>query len=175
MNCEIKRQRIVIGEGKEHTVLKKPDSNIVLKTPKPIHMFLMFGRDRAETLRQELAEAQRLIENTEVKIPRTLIYSTHEFKIAGIRTSGYVIGQKFVKEDGSIEDIKAHLEKYNNSKLINIFNTEHQNFISNKGVLYWIDPTRGIVGRLLENMKIMKSSTYRSIRHKVFHALGVQK
>ncbi len=162
--------RQVFSEGMEHVVLRprSGNPNFLLKQSRWLNAFLMIGRDQAVILRQEFAESQSLLEGTGVAIPRTHIIKTKERKILGIPVRGYVMGQEYIrKDDNSIPDPREHLSRKGLTSLVDEHKHEPRNFIGNGGVLYWIDPTKGTIGRLLENTKIMKLETYRKVRVKL--------
>ena len=169
MGKEVCREREVIAQGMEHSVLRplsrKPD--IVLKVPRPFDYLTMLGQNRAAVLRQERAEALALLEGTDVKIPETFIYG-NEKKIAGVfTTNGYVIGQRYVEEDKSVSDIATHLADQGLHTLVDEYVHEPRNFVSHGGIVYWVDPTKGTIGRFLESRKLMKVETYRKIRRRL--------
>lgn len=166
MSNERFRGRPVIAQGIENTVMRG-ERDLVLKVPRPFNCLSMIGRNPVEVLRQELAEAQELIEGTKVIIPRTMILTGRKRIVPGIHIKTYVIGQKYVEEDGTILNPQQHLADQGLDTLVEEHKHEPRNFISDNGVLYWIDPTRGTVGRILETTKIMKLETYRKLRRKL--------
>jgi hypothetical protein len=166
MSIEAFRGRQKISQGAEHFVLRPilHETDIVLKIATPLNYLFMLGADQAEIIRQELVEAQGLVNGTNLKIPRTHIMAGERLSVLGTNTRGYVVGQKYIEEDESVPDIGTFLANEGLTSLIDEYKYEPHNFISNKGVVYWVDPTKGLAGRFLEHMKIMKLEDYRKLR-----------
>ncbi len=161
-------ERELIARGMEHRVWKSKKGNpdIVLKTPRLANHLSLLGFDPASKMRQELAEAKVSLTNTDIRIPRTLIYGVSKRIIANLRIASYVIGQKHIREDGSIHNHQGHLESQGLPSLVQECKHEPKNFISEKGTLYWVDPTRGMMGRVLERTGLIKLEDYRKFRAK---------
>lgn len=167
MSSERFRGRPILSQGMENIVLRgKSDS--VLKISRPFNSIsmIMAGRNQADVLREELAEARALVSGTSVRIPRTIILSGKERNILGMHTKPYVMGQRYVEEDETVSNIQSHLAEQGLDTLVEEYRHEPRNFISNNGTVYWVDPTKGTVGRMLETTKLMKLETYRKIRRK---------
>ena len=78
----------------------------------------------------------------------------------------YVIGQRYIQEDGSVQEVQERLANNGLRSLVDEYKHEPRNFITQDGIIYWVDPTRGTVGRILERTRIMKVDTYRKIRRR---------
>lgn len=169
MKTECSNRREIISKGMENIVLRPAtrSPNIVLKIPRIVNYLSMLGRDQAEVLRQELAEAYALVDKTTVRIPKTIVISGKERWMLGIKTRGYVIGQRYIEEDGTVPDMANHLSGQGLNSLVDEYKHEPRNFVSNSGIVYWIDPTKGTAGRVLDDTKMMKLETYRRIRRKL--------
>jgi len=168
MEKEIDGRRVLIGM--EHRVFQYPPNkpNIDIKISRPFNYLLMLGQDQAAVLHKELLEARELVEGTKVRIPGTLIYETKERNIAGkVPTRGYIMVQHHVQEDKSVLDIATHLADQGLHTLVDEYVHEPRNFVSYGGIVYWVDPTKGIFGRFLESRKLMKVETYRKIRRRL--------
>ena len=163
------RGRQIIAMGMENVVLRpaSDDLNIVLKVSRPFNYLSMVGGSQAEVLRQELKEAQTLVADTQIRIPRTLIYEGRERRMLGIRTKGYVIGQEYIAEDRTVVDVEKHLSDQKLPSLVDEYTHEPRNFIASGGFVYWIDPTNGTIGRVLKNTGIMKLEDYRKLRRRL--------
>jgi hypothetical protein len=162
------RPREVIAQGMEHNVLRpasgRPD--IVVKTPRPFNTLSMVGRDPAQVLRQELREARESVHGTEVQVPRTMILGINKSVLGVIPVRRYVIGQRYIQEDESVPDVQGKLTNNGLNSLVDEHKHEPRNFITQNGIIYWVDPTRGTVGRILERTRVMKLDTYRRIRRR---------
>lgn len=169
MSLEHNTRWQVLSEGIENTVLRPVSGvpNIVLKIPRPLNYLSMLGRDQAGVLRQELGEAKTLVEGTAIQIPSTVIRDGTERSILGLKTRSYLIRQQYVEEDGTVSDVEGHLSQQGLPTLVDEYKHEPRNFVSNSGVVYWIDPFKGTAGRVLEDTKIMKLETYRRVRKKL--------
>lgn len=147
-------ERERIGQGYEHTVYRaKHNPEWVLKKPR-IHQYFS---SNALQIRQEIQEKQELLAESTIKIPETRIFSLQK---------GYVIAQKFIDEDNSVE-VEEHLQEQNIPHVMHRYHNNPQNFISNSGAVYWVDPTKGFVTRLLERYHIMSEDTYRKTKDRV--------
>lgn len=175
----IESERQLLSSGIEHTVLLSTlrlSLSVVLKKPNCFNYVSMVGKDRAAVLRQELSQAKELIKDTDVQIPRTLIYGVNGRFLYIFPTKGYIIGQEYIEEDGSVPNMQEHLQNQGLVSLVDEYIHEPRNFISRGGIVYWIDPTRGTMGRILESMDIMSLITYRRVRRrmsKVIRFLGL--
>lgn len=170
--------RQIIAKGMENIVLGPVarNSEIVIKVSRPANYLSMIGRDQAAVLRKELNEAQALVEGTNVQIPRTVIHYGKELKVLGLKTKGYVIGQRFIQEDHSVASVGDYLSQQGLTSLVHEHKHEPNNFVTHNSVVYWIDPTKGTVGRVLEDLHIMKLETYRKVRQrfsKVIRFIGL--
>lgn len=167
--------RQMLSNGMEHRVFISNNNSIVLKRPRPLTYLSFLGRNPSSVIRNELVEAQESLNETNVQIPRTLIYSSNN-KRFGMILESYVIGQSFIEEDRSIINPENHLKEQGLDSLVEEYKHEPRNFISNNGILYWIDPTKGIIGRILERMHLMTLKDYRKLRTKIgkfFKTIGL--
>jgi len=149
-------ERKEIGKGWEHRVYNSSvGKQRVVKYPNRVNSFILnrfFGG--IETVRQELAEAQILIENTPLRIPHTHI-------LPGRR--GYVIGQEKIDHDESM-DIRNHLMEIRISYLLEKYNSNPENFAASQGVTYWLDPTKSPIPRILDRTGIITSQQWRGVK-----------
>ncbi len=133
----------LIGEGYEHMVYKRPTSKFVLKTPTPLNIkSIRLSGKGPRALDSEREFWEKMISNSPVRIPPTRMFLS-ESKV-------YIMGQRFIEEDGSIEDVASYLRSQGLQVLARKYELDPTNFKSNQGVLYLIDPTKGIEGRLIE-------------------------
>ncbi len=148
-------ERQFIGRGAEHIAFRssiRPD--LVIKAPYWLNaLSLRFHKNPAELIRQELKEASTLVEGTNIVIPETHVFSSK---------SGYIIAQKYIEEDYSL-DKAAVLDSLDVTRFK--FRRYSPNFISNGGILYWVDPTKPPLHRLLtrtiiSNNLFDKASSY---------------
>lgn len=129
-------ERKKIGQGFEHTVVEsRHHPTIVLKTPRPVNVFLMrlLGQD-PKFIKHEIAISQEKIRGTGVLIPPTRIFT---FK------SSYVMAQSKITADNSIKDIHDYLKNHGTTFLRYKYLHNAFNFISHNNHIYWIDPTNG--------------------------------
>lgn len=160
------RNRELIGRGIEHNVYKaRLGKSAVLKISRFFNR-LSLGINPAPVIRQEREKAQALISNTDVRIPRTLIIS-FDAKVLGVPVKRYVMGQQYIQDDGSVMDIGRHLAGQGLDTLVDEYVHEPRNFKSHKGVVYWVDPTKGTIGRVLETTGVTSLQRYRKIRRKL--------
>jgi len=161
-------RRQFMSQGIEHDVFRPRlgESNEVLKVSRLFNYVSMVGQDRVLVLRQELADSQRLLQGTDIKIPRTLIYRFSKKLFGTFAVNGYVIRQEYVDDDGSVVDVQKRLASQGLTSLVEEYRHEPGNFVASKGILYWVDPTKGTVGRFLESLGVMNLETYRIIRRK---------
>lgn len=157
-------EREYIGEGREHTVyLSATHPEIVLKKPKNLTtLATKLLWNGPEIIRTELQEAHNLVVNTPVEIPHTRVLSLND---------SYVIAQQYIQEDNSA-DIRSILLNSGLDSLVVEYDLNPSNFSSHQNIVYWLDPTRGQIGRLFERFHIMKLPTYRKIRRFTKNILG---
>lgn len=172
----VKSGRKVMAQGMEHIVMfpQKTD-RYVIKIPRKLNRISFWPRNPVESLRKELSEAQQLVEGTRVKIPRTHIHG-RKFNWPNHPFPGYIIRQENILEDQSIPDIGEFLEQENLDSLVQEYRHEPRNFISHCDYVYWIDPTKGLMGRVFERTKVMDIERWRNIRmrlHKPIRKLGL--
>jgi len=169
MSLEGRPVRREIAHGMEHVVFDSVlFKDVVLKVSRQCNLLSMMGRNPAGVLRRELINQQRLVEGTTVVIPTTRIFDR------GVK--GYVVAQEHICEDGSVVDIQGYLEGQGLDTLVDEYLHEPRNFISFRGRVYLIDPTKGTVGRILEDLHIMKLTSYRRVRRKlsgIIRAIGL--
>lgn len=161
MERNIRGKREFIGQGHEHKAyrsLRQP--NHVFKVPRLYSHITLLGENASKVLREEINESRQIIEQTDVEIPRTIIVRMRRKALGLIPIDTYVMGQEFIEDDSSVENISEYLLDQGLESLLTNYKPRPSNFISREGTVYWIDPTRGR-GRLLERLGIMKVSTYR--------------
>ncbi|MDD2823207.1 MAG: hypothetical protein PHQ59_03950 [Candidatus Daviesbacteria bacterium] len=163
----INHGRYVIGKGMEHIVLQPKRKELsewgLVKIPRLQAVLSLWPYEPLQVLRAELREAQVLVVGTKVKIPRTYIHKTRS-GWPGSLFPGYVIRQELIKEDGSVPNIRDVLIQENLHTLAAEHGHEEGNFKSKDGFVYWIDPTKGPAGRILENVGIMNLENWRKLR-----------
>lgn len=160
-------RREFFSQGIEHDVFwPRLGRSEVLKVSRLFNYVSMVGQDRVLVLRQELVDSQRLLQGTDIKIPRTLIYRFNSKLFGLFPVNGYVIRQEYIEGDGSVANVQSYLARQGLTSLVEEYRHEPGNFVARKGVLYWVDPTRGTVGRILESLGLMDLDTYRVIRRK---------
>jgi hypothetical protein len=151
--------REIIGQGHEHTVYRVNNNDEwVLKKPR----FIQRSLYSAQEIQQEITTNTQLLDNENVIIPPTRL-----FPING----SYIIAQKFIEEDFSM-DIREQFLEQDNTYLLQRYNNQPKNFISNQGNIYWIDPTKGPITRILEKYHIMNEPTYRKISDRIKRIIG---
>lgn len=161
--------RAFVGRGIEHDVYRGRNGKTVLKVLRPFNR-LSLGQDPTLVLRGELKEAHALVGSTSVQIPRTLIVG-FDTNVMGVPVKGCVIGQEYIEDDASVLDIGRHLQRQGLDGLVDEYVYEPRNFKSRGGVVYWVDPTRGVGGRILEAIGIMRLQTYRRVKRKLKQAI----
>lgn len=164
------KDRTLLGRGMEHEVyLPSRQNGHVLKVPRGRNLVSIFPEKAVPMIRQELKNAEELVSGTRIRIPDTQV-----FKMPS--RLGYVIKQERIEEDHSVPDVESHLKSQNLQTLVDEFKHEPKNFISSQGTVYWIDPTRGTMGRILERMHVMNIESYRRLRRrasKIIRAVGL--
>jgi hypothetical protein len=138
----------------------------VLKISRPFNRLTLSFGDPVEILREELGVCQKLVEETCVRIPKTQIYRTNSVCFGRFVVRSYVIRQDYVEEDGSVSNIREVLQQQGLVTLLDEYDHEPGNFVGNGGSVYWVDPTRGMVGRLLERTGKMRIEDYRRLRRR---------
>jgi|SRR3989344_74059 len=167
MERKVLNGREVVAVGMEHVVVRPRCENPeVLKKSRLFNSFSFWPKDPREILRQELRDAQSLVSGTNLAIPRTQIYGVDR-DFFGFKINGFVVRQDFIEEDGSVSDVQKYLADQNLDSLVEELRHEPRNFISRKGIVYWVDPTRGTIGRMLERLGVMKVERYRKIRRRM--------
>lgn len=134
---------ISLGGGLEHKVWQRSDApDIVFKTPKKINAVLLnryFGG--VQKVRDELEEAGKTAETVGLKAPRTIIEPFGK---------NYMMAQEYIQDDHSVTDIDERLRNCGNEDFLTWYQQNPSNFASREGNIYWLDPTKGPIGRLLE-------------------------
>lgn len=140
------KERVFIGEGKQHQVFLNSHINshpceFVLKKPKFIHaLFFHMLRFSAKDIENDFQEDRDRIKNSSVKIPKTRIFPFNK---------SYVIAQEFIAPDISLEDITPLLG--NNQYLLDRYRSNPRNFIYHSGDVYFIDPVKSNLLRLISS------------------------
>ena len=147
----MKRERSEIGKGFEHHVyLADAATPTVLKVPNTLTtIFTCFAKSRADLAREEFTRASQNYRDSEVIIPKTRIFP--------IKNS-YVIAQEFIREDLSVD--KASFFANTSEELKTNYQLHPTNFISQNGVVFLIDPSRGFITKFLEDHKLLKKTDY---------------
>ena len=141
------KEREIAGEGLEHNILWPSTGNRrqVLKVPRRLNSLMMLRLKSADTIREEVRQARELIHGTEVKIPRTKVH-----RING----SYVMRQDWIDEDQSVPDVANYLREQGLETLVDEYKHEPLNFVAKEGVVYWVDPTKGVAGRVLDRIPL---------------------
>lgn len=143
----------------------------VLKIPRIFNRASFLFGDSAEILRSELVGAKRLVEGTGVTIPETTIYRINGKLMRFFPVSSVVVRQTFIQEDRSIPDMLKYLTEEGFNSLAEEYRHEPRNFISHDRRAYWVDPARGVMGRILERTGLMSLEDYRRIRRRMSKAI----
>jgi len=164
---KIKFGREVIGKGMEHIVLypKRKELSKVnfMKIPRLFNRISFWPYEPVSRLQNELMMAEALVACSSVKIPHTTIRK-EKFNFPECIFPGYIMKQEAIIDDGSVPNIKELLIKDKLDTLADEYDHEPRNFVSKSGCVYWIDPTTGPVGRILENLGVMNLEKWRKIR-----------
>lgn len=156
-------EREYVGRGGEHKVFRmKKLRNYVIKTPTIFNLWFLktFGLS-AEIIKKEYAEGEALTENTGIRVP---------FSIVRLRENGrrYSITQQYIKEDHSIDDVRAYIQSRNLPHVLDRYDLSPQNFITNDGIVYWVDPSKGAhIWGLLDRKGILSRQKSAAIQAKV--------
>ena len=158
--------RELIGHGREHEVFRSNREGWVLKKPKaPILMALALSGFGPQKVIQELRETEELIASSKIlKSPETRIFPFGR---------GYVIAQRFVQEDNSLEDIRAKLKAEGQTLMANRYSLLHGNFVTNNGGLYIIDHSHAFyrfgerLGLKFEDITSIRTRTKRYLRRRL--------
>jgi hypothetical protein len=129
-------ERQFVGQGWEHQVYRsKSHPNKVIKVPTPESLrFFKFFRLDPKLVQKEYQEAVSLVADTTIKIPDT--------RFLYLRDRYYIV-QDFIEEDFSLKNARELLKNQGLFELLEKYDRGGSNFISNRGTLYWIDPTVG--------------------------------
>lgn len=156
------KEREVAGEGFEHNIFwTSPDRRWVKKLPRRLNYASMAGLNRSHAIKNEVSQAQELVEGTAVKLP-----ITHVHRLNG----GYIIHQQWNEEDNSVSNVREHLTQEGLQTLVDEHKHESLNFVSQEGVVYWVDPTKGVAGRFLERLGV-NSNSFRAIKAKLHNPI----
>lgn len=135
-------ERELIGQGSEHYVLRKSNSRFVVKLPTEIGLMSLRLNGRGiEALDNEREFWENMIADSPVRIPTTRVFK---------RQKDYVMGQRFVEEDSSVDNIEEYLKSLGLDLLAKRYYLNPDNFRSNRGVIYYLDPTKSMTYRLIE-------------------------
>lgn len=147
--------RQFLAKGIEHNVIfPRSNKHKVIKIPRILNRLSFWPYHPVPVLRKELQEARELVADKKVIIPRTQVHKARFNLFRRFLFPGYILWQDTITEDGSVTDILAHLQNEGLSTLAEEFKHEPRNFISRGGLVYWIDPTKGVAGRVLEKVGI---------------------
>ncbi|HYM65057.1 MAG TPA: hypothetical protein VES68_01040 [Candidatus Sulfotelmatobacter sp.] len=158
--------RELIGAGREHEVFKSNRDGWVLKRPKgPILTALVISGFGPQKVTQELKEAEDLISSSQIlRSPETRVFPFGR---------GYVIAQRFVEEDGSVEDVRAKLKEEGQKLMANRYSLAHGNFINSNGHVYLIDHSHAFyrigerLGFKFEDITSIRTRTKRYLKRKL--------
>lgn len=158
--------RELIGAGREHEVFRSNRDGWVLKRPKgAILTSLALSGFGPQKVIQELRETEDLIASSEIlKMPETRVFPFGR---------GYVIAQRFVQEDGSVENVRAKLKQEEQALMANRYSLAHENFINNNGSVYLIDHSHAFyrtgerLGFKFEDIASIRTRTKRYLKRKL--------
>lgn len=143
--------REVCGRGWEHVVYfssrtkqRKDKQQWVFKHPKRSVLLLTraLGYNSAKKVKEEIQQGDSYISSkktSDVEIPQTRVFDTGKM---GFK-KGYILAQRFVKDDKSVSDVRSKLKQEQLNHLVDIYDVSPQNIMSNRGKLYWVDPSHG--------------------------------
>ncbi|MCL5073555.1 MAG: hypothetical protein M1308_22070, partial [Actinobacteria bacterium] len=151
----------------EHIVLNprrnKSLASDLVKIPRLFNRMSFWPYEPVPRLQLELMLAEALVAGTRVKIPHTTI-RREKFSFPECFFPGYIMKQEVIQDDGSVTNIRELLIEDNLMTLVDEYDHEPRNFASKDGFAYWLDPTTGPVGRILENIGVMNIEKWRKIR-----------
>lgn len=138
------KERRVIGKGGEYKV--HPTKTTfrearVYKTPRLFNVItLHYFLGGVETVKREIREFEDMVEGKEgIKVARTKVYKFGK---------GHILSQQQIIEDSPVLDIREHLVNQEVGDLVLEYDSRPSNFISQNGVVYLIDVTKGPPARL---------------------------
>ena len=139
-------EREKIGSGWEHNIFRSSIDGWVLKKPKEATLFFLrlLTKTPGELIKEEVeSNSERLTKNN-IFFPETRVFTFG---------AGYVIAQKYVEEDNSLDNggKRYRIEQTGDSYLINLFTREESNFRSNGGNIFCLDLTYGF-NRILKGI-----------------------
>ncbi len=151
-------KRHYLTRGAEHQVfLARFHPKTILKSPRLITRVSRWLFGGVAGVRQEYQAAQALVRGSAVAVARTRI-------VAVGRHGAYILIQEEVHEDHSVPDIYAYLQQQQQAYLAHRYLTNPRNFMSQDGVVYLIDFTKGIDLQLINRMQIISEMEYRKVR-----------
>ena len=139
-------EREFVGRGKEHTVVRSKHQELVLKRPRFLTvMSIMLSGLGFRAIRNEFAEAEKLVEGTNLQIIKPRIFPFGH---------GYIISQKYIEPNCQTPDL-SQLKVPENSYIGNRLLADPHNFRCKDNITYWLDPGKGPVARLLDHYGIL--------------------
>lgn len=153
----------LVGQGKEHKVyLIQPnnsqqlENNTVIKLPNfYMQVYLKLGLTKPLDIRDGFEEAKKIIGNSDIKIPQTKVK---------IMRKAYAIRQEFIDSDQSLtaDKIKEILKQY--PYVYTRYLSNPSNFRVYNENIYWLDPLRGPLSRILDKTGLLSYQDYYKLR-----------
>lgn len=137
-------EREFIGQGREHEVYASRIPGWVLKKPRPTLLISNLAGYGVDKVREELEETKQAVSSSKIlRVPETRVFRFRR---------GYVIAQKFIKEDQSVGDIGKSLDQEGQKLMSDRYYLTPHNFMTNQGRIYFVDYSYGISSRVLQRL-----------------------
>lgn len=160
-------ERIAINQGKEHFIFDSSRDGWILKRPKFLQVMVLnvLSKYPSEIIKEELKSVGNVFLESGIKIPKTKVFT---FK------GGYVMVQRKVVEDSSLNEQQKHIliVRSKHRYVYDYYVNNSDNFISNNGSLYCIDPSLGYA-RILKILGVVSYQTQTKIRGILFGKVKV--
>lgn len=167
----------LISSGHEHIVYRSNFKKYALKRPTFTNQvaFWLYNFD-PKIIEDEYREADQMVEGSTIRTPRWRVF-THPERLGGrkpyplwkriLTRKKYLVGQEFIEEDNSVDNIKQVLQEQNQDHLVQRFISNRSNFITRNGEIFYIDPTKGIfIAGLLDRLGIIPKSQVLALENK---------
>ncbi len=150
-------ERAIIVAGTEHIVFASHNPNYVLKRPRIANRLVhALTRTNADTVKRDINHTQLIVAALEnICVPETRVFP---------RGSFYIIAQRRIYDDGTT-DIGSVLATHADIFLQERYHIKPNNFLSEQGIIYIVDPTKSPRTRILEVLGIDEFAFNRIRRH----------
>jgi hypothetical protein len=149
------KERKIVGSGIEHIVYESHNSQYVLKRPRVSTRLALFTTgDTVQTIRDELQEAYIVAEKTSLVIPKTRVITQ--------TPHSYIMIQEKITPNGN-KSPESIVNQNPTSMPYLRYISNPNNFIMHDETLYWIDPTKGPILRLLNKYTAIDEYAFRRI------------